>query len=148
MAPIAAISFTSPAPVAPSRCPGIISADPTTNPSSEAAERQAAEAGGRQADPDTGHRRRQHVRDAPRPNVDDGRDERPGCDGREGGTRHWRQSSSRKLFEWCSRPCVTAPMREERDESREQAVLEQVLALFRAAEPAGYGKLLVRRRNW
>ena len=36
MAPIAAISLTSPAPVAPSRCPGIISAKPTTSPRSEA----------------------------------------------------------------------------------------------------------------
>ena len=36
MAPTAAISLTSPAPVAPSTCPGIISSRPTANPSAEA----------------------------------------------------------------------------------------------------------------
>ena len=47
-APTAAISFTSPAPVAPSTWPGIISARPSAKPATRAPERQPAHAGRRE----------------------------------------------------------------------------------------------------
>ena len=51
MAPTPPISFTSPAPVAPITCPGIISSRPMTRPPTEARDRDAADARGREPDP-------------------------------------------------------------------------------------------------
>ena len=72
-APAAASSFTSPAPVAPKMWPGSMNARPSRQPSSEAPEADAPEAGRGNADTDGGKRGRQHVGNAPGPQIDDRR---------------------------------------------------------------------------
>ena len=68
--PIAAISFTSPAPVAPIRWPGIISSRPTSIPSAACAGVTDA-AAERDAEAGAGDRAGQPVRNPPRAHVGD-----------------------------------------------------------------------------
>src|SRR5688500_18096614 len=140
MAPIAPISLTSPAPVAPSRWPGSINAIPMSNPMTE---------------PQT-----------ERPLIPKAANPIPTLaivavstfgirlvrTSMTVAIRHPAATAAKATLDTCGdrRPenCLNGvphgghrAERDDRDEGHQQAVLEQVLAVFRTAEAAGCGKL-------
>ena len=77
------MSFTSPAPVAPSEVAGHHQRETERETRERRADRHAADPGGGEPDAEGRHRGGQRVRDPARAEVDDGRDERTGDQGHE-----------------------------------------------------------------